>query len=81
LPFEDNQYDVILCNHVQRTYSDDTKTMQELYRLLKPGGMAILQIPKIYQERLFTDDTITDQKERSKILVNTIRTYLWTRLF
>jgi 2-polyprenyl-3-methyl-5-hydroxy-6-metoxy-1,4-benzoquinol methylase len=25
---------------------DDTKAMQELYRVLKPGGMAILQIPQ-----------------------------------
>jgi 2-polyprenyl-3-methyl-5-hydroxy-6-metoxy-1,4-benzoquinol methylase len=46
LPFEDNQYDVILCNHVLEHIPDDTKAMQELYRVLKPGGMAILQIPQ-----------------------------------
>jgi ubiquinone/menaquinone biosynthesis C-methylase UbiE len=39
--FEDNQYDVILCNHVLEHIPDDTKAMQELYRVLKPGGMAI----------------------------------------
>jgi ubiquinone/menaquinone biosynthesis C-methylase UbiE len=44
--FEDNQYDVILCNHVLEHIPDDTKAMQELYRVLKPGGMAILQIPQ-----------------------------------
>jgi ubiquinone/menaquinone biosynthesis C-methylase UbiE len=38
LPFEDNQYDVILCNHVLEHIPDDTKAMQELYRVLKPGG-------------------------------------------
>jgi ubiquinone/menaquinone biosynthesis C-methylase UbiE len=36
LPFEDNQYDVILCNHVLEHIPDDTKAMQELYRVLKP---------------------------------------------
>ena len=68
LPFEDNQYDVILCNHVLEHIPDDTKAMQELYRVLKPGGMAILQIPQdLKREGTFADDTITDQKERAKI--------------
>lgn len=68
LPFMDNQYDVILCNHVLEHIPDDTKAMQELYRVLKPGGMAILQIPQdLKREVTFADDTITDQKERAKI--------------
>ena len=68
LPFDDNQYDVILCNHVLEHIPDDTKAMQELYRVLKPGGMAILQIPQdLKREVTFADDTITDQKERAKI--------------
>jgi ubiquinone/menaquinone biosynthesis C-methylase UbiE len=49
ITFEDNQYDVILCNHVLEHIPDDTKAMQELYRVLKPGGM-VLQILKSYQE-------------------------------
>jgi ubiquinone/menaquinone biosynthesis C-methylase UbiE len=68
LPFEDNQYDVILCNHVLEHIPDDTKAMQELYRVLKPGGMAILQIPQDLSRTVtFSDDSITDQKERAKI--------------
>jgi predicted SAM-dependent methyltransferase len=68
LPFEDNQYDVILCNHVLEHIPDDTKAMKELYRVLKPGGMAILQIPQdLSRATTFADDTITDQKERAKI--------------
>ncbi|WP_281226779.1 class I SAM-dependent methyltransferase [Flavobacterium aquiphilum] len=68
LPFQDNQYDVILCNHVLEHIPDDTKAMQELYRVLKPGGMAILQIPQDLSRAItFADDTITDQKERAKI--------------
>jgi hypothetical protein len=68
LPFEDNQYDIILCNHVLEHIPDDTKAMQELYRVLKPGGMTILQIPQDLKRKVtFADDTITDQKERAKI--------------
>ena len=68
LPFQDNQYDVILCNHVLEHIPDDTKAIQELYRVLKPGGMAILQIPQdLKRATTFADDTITDQKERAKI--------------
>ncbi|QHI38547.1 Demethylrebeccamycin-D-glucose O-methyltransferase [Kordia antarctica] len=68
LPFEDNSFDTILCNHVLEHIPDDTKAMQELYRVLKPGGMAILQIPQdLDREITFEDDTIVDKKERTKI--------------
>ena len=68
LPFDDNAYDVILCNHVLEHIPDDTKAMQELYRVLKPGGMGIFQIPQdLNRATTFSDDTITDQKERAKI--------------
>jgi ubiquinone/menaquinone biosynthesis C-methylase UbiE len=68
LPFEDNSYDVILCNHVLEHIPDDTKAMQELYRVLKPGGMGIFQIPQdLSRETTFSDDSITDPKKRAKI--------------
>jgi SAM-dependent methyltransferase len=68
LPFEDNSYDIIFCNHVLEHIPDDTKAMQELFRVLKPGGMAILQIPQdLKREATFADDSITDQKERAAI--------------
>ena len=68
LPFEDNSYDIILCNHVLEHIPDDTKAMQELYRVLKPGGMGIFQIPQeLTREFTFSDDSITNQKERAAI--------------
>jgi predicted SAM-dependent methyltransferase len=68
LPFSDNTYDVILCNHVLEHIPDDTKAMQELYRVLKPGGMGIFQIPQdLSRATTFADDSITDQKQRAKI--------------
>jgi len=68
LPFEDNSYDVILCNHVLEHIPDDTKAMQELYRVMKPGGYGIFQIPQdLNRAKTFEDDTITDKAERAKI--------------
>ena len=68
LPFKDNEYDIIFCNHVLEHIPDDTKAMQELFRVLKPGGMAILQIPQdLNRDKTFADDSIVDQKERAKI--------------
>lgn len=68
LPFEDNTYDVILCNHVLEHIPDDTKAMQELYRVMKVGGMGIFQIPQdLKRTTTFEDDAITDKKERAKI--------------
>ena len=68
LPFKDNSYDVILCNHVLEHIPDDTKAMQELYRVLKPNGWGIFQIPQdLSRTTTFEDDTITDKTERAKI--------------
>lgn len=68
LPFEDNTYDYILCNHVLEHIPNDKKAMQEIFRILKPGGMAILQIPiDTSREKTFEDDSITDKKERTRI--------------
>ncbi|WP_299396183.1 class I SAM-dependent methyltransferase [uncultured Gelidibacter sp.] len=68
LPFKDNEFDVILCNHVLEHIPDDTKAMQELYRIMKPGGYGIFQIPQdLNRAETFEDDTITDQKERAAI--------------
>ena len=68
LPFDDDSYDVILCNHVLEHIPEDVKAMQELYRVMKPGGWGIFQIPQdLKRENTFEDNSITDRKERAKI--------------
>lgn len=41
----DDVFDVIYCSHVFEHIPDDRKAMRELYRVLKPGGWAVLQVP------------------------------------
>ncbi len=68
LPFDDNSFDVIFCNHVLEHIPDDTKAMQELYRVLKKGGMGIFQIPQdLSRQKTFEDNSVIDKKERAKI--------------
>ena len=45
IPLEDNTYDVIFCNHVLEHVDDDLKCIKELYRVMKPGGWGIFQVP------------------------------------
>ena len=65
LPFEDNSFDVIFCNHVLEHVNDDKKALSELYRVMKKGGWGIFQVPIRYQlEKTFEDPSITDKNER-----------------
>ncbi|NQZ44011.1 MAG: class I SAM-dependent methyltransferase [Flavobacteriaceae bacterium] len=68
LPFEEDSFDVILCNHVLEHIPDDEKAMSELFRVMKKGGWGIFQIPQdLNRAETFEDDSITDKKERAKI--------------
>lgn len=68
LPFPDASFDWILCNHVLEHIPNDTKAMQELYRVLKPGGKALLQVPlNTALEETFEDDSIVDKAARTKV--------------
>lgn len=63
----DNSYDVIICNHVFQYIEPDRKAMQELFRIMKPGGWAIMQVPIDKSRKVtYEDPTITDPIEREK---------------
>jgi SAM-dependent methyltransferase len=68
MPFDDNSYDVLICNHVLEHIDDELKATKEIYRVLKPGGWAILQVPLDSNlEITYEDNKITDPKEREKV--------------
>lgn len=67
LPFESDLFDVVLCNHVLEHIEDDHKAMSELYRVMKPGGWGIFQIPQdLSLEQTYEDFSITDTQERAR---------------
>ena len=69
MPFQENQFDVVLCNHVLEHVRDDIKAMQEVKRVLKPGGWAILLVPFFNPvgDTTFEDNSLTNTREREKI--------------
>lgn len=65
LRFPDEHFDAIVCNHVLEHIPDDGKALSELYRVLKPGGWACIQVP-IDRESTDEDITITCSKEKAR---------------
>jgi SAM-dependent methyltransferase len=63
----DNQFDCVICYHVLEHIPDDQKAMRELFRVLKPGGWAILQSPIDFnQDKTFEDPSIVSPDERER---------------
>jgi SAM-dependent methyltransferase len=45
LPLPDQSVDLVYASHVLEHVPDDRKAIAELFRILKPGGMAIIPVP------------------------------------
>jgi SAM-dependent methyltransferase len=68
LHYENEFFDMIICNHVLEHVIEDHTAMTEFYRVLKPGGVAFLSVP-VYtdREQTYEDAAIKDPIEREKI--------------
>jgi len=65
IPFEDDYFDLIICNHLLEHVPEDISAMKELYRVLKKPGKAILQVPISKKlDITYEDFSITDPKQR-----------------
>jgi SAM-dependent methyltransferase len=67
IPLEDDRFDRVFCNHVLEHVDDANQCMEELYRVMKPGGWGIFQVPQDFsREETYEDDSITSPEEREK---------------
>lgn len=66
IEYPDNMFDVVYCSHVLEHVQDDKKAMSELYRVLSPGGWAVLQVP-ISGEETYEDPSVTDPEKRRRL--------------
>ena len=68
IPFEENTFDVVICNHVLEHVQDSHKVMTEFFRVMKPGGWGIFQVPIDSNNPNTEEDlSITDPKERERL--------------
>lgn len=63
LTLEDNTIDLFICNHVLEHVKNDIVAMKEIYRVLKPGGYAVLQVPYSLNTEVTENDPLSSPKE------------------
>jgi SAM-dependent methyltransferase len=67
IPFGENEFDIIFCNHLLEHVKDDRLAMREMFRVLRPGGWGIMLSPVALGEKeTYEDPAITSPKERLK---------------
>lgn len=67
IPLENDRFDVVFCNHVLEHVNDAHVCMKELYRVLKPGGWGIMQVPQDFSREITLEDpSITSPEDREK---------------
>lgn len=67
IPFGDDTFDVIFCNHILEHVEDDRLAMREMYRVMKPGGWGMILCPvNPSREVTYEDPSITDPGERRR---------------
>jgi SAM-dependent methyltransferase len=68
LGFRDASFDVILCSHVLEHVADDRAAMRELFRVMKPGGWGIIDVPiDPAREDTFEDWSVTEPADRERV--------------
>jgi SAM-dependent methyltransferase len=67
IPLDSNRFDIVFCNHVLEHVEDAHQCMNELFRVMKPGGWGIFQVPQdMTREVTYEDPSITSPEEREK---------------
>jgi SAM-dependent methyltransferase len=56
-PFADNEFDEVFCQHVLEHVTDLVRAVEELHRILKPGGLLKVIGPYFASHMAFTDPT------------------------
>jgi SAM-dependent methyltransferase len=69
IPFESNYFDAILCIAVLEHVENPEEVVPELYRVLKPGGHSILEVPFLQPEhKVPTDFQVAQMRDVALVL-------------
>ena len=64
IPIGNESLEAALCIHTLEHIEDDRQAMRELFRVLKPGGWAIVSVPLELDGLTYEDPTVTDPEDR-----------------
>jgi SAM-dependent methyltransferase len=68
LNFKNEKFDMVIANHIMEHIPDDIKAMKEICRVLKPGGIAFLQVPySTTLKNTIEDISINDPDQQSAL--------------
>lgn len=68
LPFAEESFDYLICNHVLEHVDDDRRAVAEIHRVLRPGGWAVLMCPvDLRRAATLEDPTVTIPAERHRV--------------
>lgn len=67
LPFAEASFDALLCIHVLEHVPEDRRAIAELYRVLRPGGWAIVSVPIRLDRDTHEDPSVTAPAERQRL--------------
>jgi predicted SAM-dependent methyltransferase len=64
MTYDDESFDVVACSHVLEHVADDRAALREFFRVLKPGGWAVIMVPYAADAVTDEDSAVTDPAER-----------------
>ena len=68
MSFDAGSFDLVIANHVLEHVDDDGQALKEIFRILRPGGMAVLQTPYASAlSKTIYDPEITDPELRLQL--------------
>jgi len=52
IPYPDNSFDLVFASHVLEYVKNDRQAIQEIKRVLRPGGLAFLPVPMLHEKTI-----------------------------
>jgi SAM-dependent methyltransferase len=52
IPYPDNSFDLVFASHVLEYVKNDRQAIQEIKRVLRPGGLAFLPVPMLHDKTI-----------------------------
>ena len=56
IPYPDNSFDLVFASHVLEYVKNDKKAINEIKRVLRPGGLAFLPVPMLHNKTIDFDE-------------------------